>query len=300
MHRAGYKTGEGINQRDGIKVTLPDIEYYRKAQDFLQTAKIQYHTYKLATEKTLKVVMRNIPVEYSEEEIARELSDLGYPIQKVQRMKKGSNRQPMPLVLLDLEKTDKAKEVYNLVNFLNLRIKLEPQNRKASAGQCHQCQGFGHSQMNCHADPRCVRCGEGHLTKTCTHTRQMGPATCANCGGPHPANFRGCTYRPGNTRSAPNHYPQPQPRAPLLPTPNAWAQPNQSTHKQAPTGLKKTTSQPALKVTGKSHPHYPSTTTIHQEQSQAQHLLELSQAMKALMDQVHAALATYPRTHHGR
>ncbi|KAL1448307.1 hypothetical protein WDU94_003690 [Cyamophila willieti] len=40
-------------------------------------------------------------------------------------------------------------------------------------------------------NPRCVKCGKGHLTTQCTKERTVRP-TCANCKKDHPANYRGC------------------------------------------------------------------------------------------------------------
>ncbi|CAG9812397.1 unnamed protein product [Phaedon cochleariae] len=48
---------------------------------------------------------------------------------------------------------------------------------------------------NCRREYRCVKCGEPHPTSTCPKPRHTD-ATCANCKGKHPANFRGCPKTP--------------------------------------------------------------------------------------------------------
>lgn len=62
-------------------------------------------------------------------------------------------------------------------------------------GQCYRCQSFRHSAQGCYADPRCVKCAKAHFTYTCKKPRTE-PATCANCGNDHPANYKGCPSFP--------------------------------------------------------------------------------------------------------
>lgn len=63
--------------------------------------------------------------------------------------------------------------------------------RPKPATQCFACQGFSHRAAACTAPPRCVICSGAHASGDCERPRDE-PATCANCGGSHPANYRGC------------------------------------------------------------------------------------------------------------
>ena len=60
-----------------------------------------------------------------------------------------------------------------------------------SVQQCYNCQHFGHSAKNCQAKTKCVICGEGHSHKGCPNRAKKQPK-CANCKGPHVANYKGC------------------------------------------------------------------------------------------------------------
>ena len=40
--------------------------------------------------------------------------------------------------------------------------------RPTDTAQCHRCQRFGHGSRNCTMSPKCVKCGEAHLTSECT------------------------------------------------------------------------------------------------------------------------------------
>jgi hypothetical protein len=56
--------------------------------------------------------------------------------------------------------------------------------------QCKGCQRFGHTQRYCGYAPRCVVCGEAHISVECsTSQRQL---KCCSCGANHTANYRGC------------------------------------------------------------------------------------------------------------
>ena len=60
-----------------------------------------------------------------------------------------------------------------------------------SVRQCYNCQNFGHSAKNCPAKIICVICGEDHSHKGYPN-REIKQPKCANCKGPHVANYQGC------------------------------------------------------------------------------------------------------------
>ena len=60
-----------------------------------------------------------------------------------------------------------------------------------SIQQCFECRGFGHKAPNCAKNQECVVCSEAHLHKNCPNKEKRKPK-CANCRGPHVANYRGC------------------------------------------------------------------------------------------------------------
>lgn len=56
---------------------------------------------------------------------------------------------------------------------------------------------FGHHQVNCHADYRCMKCASNHSTHLCDKPRTT-PAICANCGGEHTSVSLNCKENPNN------------------------------------------------------------------------------------------------------
>jgi hypothetical protein len=77
----------------------------------------------------------------------------------------------------------------------NMIIKWEKfQKSSRSATQCHKCQRYGHSAVNCGHKYRCIKCVETHLPGNCKRTNRERSAKCVNCQGDHPANSRTCMF----------------------------------------------------------------------------------------------------------
>ena len=56
-----------------------------------------------------------------------------------------------------------------------------------------RCKSYGHTESYCNKPYICVNCGGQHSTDSCKKSK-ITPATCALCGGGHPANYKGCDY----------------------------------------------------------------------------------------------------------
>ncbi|GFY31960.1 probable RNA-directed DNA polymerase from transposon X-element [Trichonephila clavipes] len=80
------------------------------------------------------------------------------------------------------------------------KVAVEPLNKSTMPPQCYRCQEFFHHSRFCARAPKCLKCSGGHLTSDCTKSAKA-PAKCANCSGPHPANFSGCPRNPINTKT---------------------------------------------------------------------------------------------------
>lgn len=100
---------------------------------------------------------------------------------------------PMPLFQVALPRSD--KKIFDLKSILHLSITIETLNTSAHIGQCYRCQKFGHSQSNCTATTKCVKCGKNHCVADCLLLKTESP-TCANCNGQHVASYRGCPNAP--------------------------------------------------------------------------------------------------------
>ncbi|GFS59791.1 nucleic-acid-binding protein from transposon X-element [Trichonephila inaurata madagascariensis] len=116
----------------------------------------------------------------------------------------------MPLFLVTLPKCPENQGIFNMKTIGFFRVVVEPLNKSTKPPQCYRCQEFFHHSRFCARAPKCLKCSGGHLTSECTKSAKA-PAKCANCRGPHPANFSGCPKNPINTKPNKNK-----------PTKNVW------------------------------------------------------------------------------
>jgi len=72
-----------------------------------------------------------------------------------------------------------------------MKIIVEAPRKKNHIVQCTGCQFYGHTKSYCSRPYVCVKCGVEHNTTLCTKD-PAAPATCALCGGEHPASYKGC------------------------------------------------------------------------------------------------------------
>ncbi|GIY82209.1 reverse transcriptase domain-containing protein [Caerostris darwini] len=123
-----------------------------------------------------------------------------------------------------------SENIWNIDSLLYTKIKVEKYNTSGTIGQCHRCQLFEHSSVNCRLPGRCVKCAGPHLTSECSHTTKTENPVCTICKGPHPASYRGCPKfpKPATTTNQPKtftstfsnpkvSYPPPPPQPQITP-----------------------------------------------------------------------------------
>ncbi|GFU04465.1 nucleic-acid-binding protein from transposon X-element [Trichonephila clavipes] len=118
-----------------------------------------------------------------------------YP-EKVNQLIGRRSKQPIPVFLVTLPRSIENLKIFHLKTLSYLSIRVEGYNGKGVT-QCYTCNHFHHNSENCHLNPRCLKCGEGHITRECPITERLETAYCINCemyG--HMANWRGCPCFP--------------------------------------------------------------------------------------------------------
>ncbi|KAL4130642.1 hypothetical protein QTP88_008059 [Uroleucon formosanum] len=91
----------------------------------------------LADDRTLKVVIKGIPTDISEDDISNELISLGFDIKIVKRF--GNKSKPLPICLISLSKNPSTSEIYELLHLFYLSVKVETY-KKSGPAQCFSCQ----------------------------------------------------------------------------------------------------------------------------------------------------------------
>ena len=213
---------------DMLKLEPKDADAYRAVQRHLLSEKIPFHSLNLKNERPKKVVLKGLPVSFDIEDLKKILTEeAGLDIVRVSQLRNTKTRMPLPIFLLSLRPTADWQKVYTLKQVAYMAVKVQT-FRARGFKICYRCQQFNHSSENCSMPPKCLKCAQGHLTRDCTRPKTE-KATCANCDGDHPANFRLCPKNPWNRGKAPvQAAPPPQNMIP------AWRPKPVATKPQAP------------------------------------------------------------------
>ena len=184
----------------GLRVQCRTMEDYNALLYYLAANKLQYYTYQMNSHQHVKTIIRGLPPNFTEEEILVELQNLKFPAVSVRQFKRSQvdplselpYKTPLPIWLITLHNESGIKEkIKQLTGMFNLKIKVEDYEGSSTPMQCFRCQRFGHKAQGCNLQPKCVKCAGSHHTRECTKD-PISPATCSNCEGTHPANYRQC------------------------------------------------------------------------------------------------------------
>ncbi|KAG5891973.1 hypothetical protein JTB14_014417 [Gonioctena quinquepunctata] len=101
-------------------------------------------------------------------------------VHKVYRMRS----EYTPLFMITTPKNVTLAELKRSISvILHQKISWEMRRNDKKIVPCHRCQKWGQVKS--------LKCALGDWTRDCKKSRDTD-ATCANCGGPHPANYAGC------------------------------------------------------------------------------------------------------------
>lgn len=184
------------NGAENIKLQVKNPEDYRNITSFLENEKVEFHTYQLEKSTILKAVIKNIPASTKTEAVKTELTEKGFNILAVSQMK-DKLQTNLPLFLITLQKDDKAKDIFSLATLCYCRVKVESYKRKGDLTQCHRCQRYGHTSLNCKAKPKCVKCARDHFTWECTKKENTPGGLSSLCEGVHSLRGQPKCYKSG-------------------------------------------------------------------------------------------------------
>ncbi|GFS70244.1 nucleic-acid-binding protein from transposon X-element [Trichonephila clavipes] len=194
---------EGRFESGKLRVFPKTILEHRKLQSFLAIKKMRSHTFEMANSKQLKAVIRGLPTDYDQKEIASELKGFGFEPSHISILRNRKNNTNMPLFLVVLKRNEENKQIFQITNIGFFRVVIEPLRGSSMPPQCYRCQEFYHHSRLCNRAPKCLKCSGSHLTSDCKKSTKS-PAKCANCGGLHPTNFLGCPSNPINRKQHKN------------------------------------------------------------------------------------------------
>nr|XP_042913636.1 uncharacterized protein LOC122273677 [Parasteatoda tepidariorum] len=205
-----------INMAHDFKVTgKPDRGYlklftntpneHRTITKYLLNNNINHYIINTKTSKQIKIVIRGLPIDYDLKEINSHLNKLNFFPKDIHQMRypKG-DRRLLPLFLIKLDNSPINKSIIDIKELGFFEVIMEKFKANNLISQCHRCQLWRHTSRQCNMTPKCVKCGDPHLTADCPTKGKISTPKCSNCGGNHPANYRGCPHFP-----RPKNYPPP-------------------------------------------------------------------------------------------
>jgi hypothetical protein len=173
LHKENIQYTKARSTPEGIKVYPTTVTDFRKITAYLDNQKYEYHTYQLQQDRSLKTVMRGIPLSIQIEEIQKDLQEEGYETTKIERMKNKSG-ETTAATYIELER--KYKSIY--------------QTRIHSVTDAN----YTATQTGCKAKFKCLKCAGEHSTHICTKVKTID-SKCVNCGGPHPETRNSQTHK---------------------------------------------------------------------------------------------------------
>ena len=141
-----------VLQNDTIKINTHTTDAYRKLVRHLNNEKIVHHTYQMRQNRAYRVVILNLHYSIPVEEITEELRSQGHTVRNIINIRHRVNKHPLSMFYVDLEPQHNNKDIFNLQYPSNMKIMVEPPNKKRTTIQCTRCQLYGHSKSYVH-DP---------------------------------------------------------------------------------------------------------------------------------------------------
>ncbi|GJQ65414.1 hypothetical protein Trydic_g7523 [Trypoxylus dichotomus] len=105
MSQQGVRTTKVVNTNVGIRIQPASANDYRQLIRVVSDLKVQFHSYQL-TEKPLKVVIRGVSEEITEDEVTQDLASQGFQHASCKRMVVGAARCPIPLIFVQMAKSE--------------------------------------------------------------------------------------------------------------------------------------------------------------------------------------------------
>lgn len=121
-----------------------------------------FFTFAQPSEKTLKIVIKDITYNVTDDEILEELKNLGFDPKFIRLFFK--NGKKILARFISLANLENTKEIYELSE--NFYVKMNVDSYKSSApAQCFLCQHFEHFSLQCGHPLRCVKCGKSYVAR---------------------------------------------------------------------------------------------------------------------------------------
>lgn len=104
-----------------IWLRTDSVESYCKIQKCLYDQNISFHSFNLSQDQSLKIVIRGLPTDITEDEIRDDLENCGYTVKLVKRFGSRQNKL-IPICLIILTKNTTATDIFNLFHMFYINV----------------------------------------------------------------------------------------------------------------------------------------------------------------------------------
>ncbi|KAL4111862.1 hypothetical protein QTP88_015739 [Uroleucon formosanum] len=161
-----------------LKVQAEKSDDYRKIIHFLNENNASFHTYQLQSEKSYRVVIRNLHPSTPTTDISSAIEEIGFSTRQVTNIKHHQTKMALPMFFVDLEPDPSNKDIFNVKSILHTLVKVEEPHKRRDIPQCLNCQSYGHTRAYCSYPPRCVKCDHSPvmLSLDCLPQAKVNPS----------------------------------------------------------------------------------------------------------------------------
>lgn len=159
---------EAIVQGSKLAIRTTKLEDYNKILKYMTDLDIKFHTYRLASEKTRRYVIRGIMPELDIDDIKPDLVSQGFQpvdIRFKTKLKNGVH-VPVPLCLVELKDSPGCREIMKVTRVLHQVIKVEKEHYTGPP-VCGRCLAYDHTKRGCNITPGCLFCIKDRLPGLC-------------------------------------------------------------------------------------------------------------------------------------
>ena len=191
----------------GIKINVNNIDEFKLIREYFILEKIHFFSHPLREEKMKKFVMYGYH-ESTDDEILSLLNEQKITpttVSKLQLRKKRYDDQCIYLLSFSYSEYMTLEKLRTIRALNSVIVRFEEYLlHRTGIIQCTNCLNFGHGQKHCYLTSRCIKCGAAHKSSACEHNltpndpKSKIPQSlvkCANCKGPHTANYSKCPKR---------------------------------------------------------------------------------------------------------
>ncbi|GFV89578.1 nucleic-acid-binding protein from transposon X-element [Trichonephila clavipes] len=105
---------EGRFENGKLRVFPASAEEHRLIQKYISDKKLRSHTFEMAHNKQLKVVLRGLPTDFNQEELMSELHTFGFQPNHISLLRNRKTNTNMPLFLVTLPKSPESRGIFNI------------------------------------------------------------------------------------------------------------------------------------------------------------------------------------------